>query len=153
MAVERRCGHLVVHAPPDHPFAALLKRCGCETRTVWPRNSEAMIRILHQDTFLRALAGSFEGGLGLSALAGTRVSLRIETELGVERLALGPAGGRAVAAGVTLPSSSLAQLVMGYRTAADVFEDPGVRVEGEAAAVLAAMCGGETPYLWATDYF
>jgi hypothetical protein len=152
-AVERRCGHLVVHAPPDHPFAALLKRCGCETRTLWPRNGEAMIRILHQDAFLGSLAESFERGLAQSALHGARVALRIETELGVERLALGPAGGREVTAGVTLSSSSLAQLLMGYRAVEDVIDDPGAHVEGEAATVLAAMVAGPTPYLWASDYF
>ena len=153
VAVERRCGHILFHAPADHPFGALLKRCGCEVRTVWPRTGEGMMRILQQGSLLGRLEEPLALRLAHSAFRGARVAMRIDTDLGRDRLVLGPRGGSDLTAGVTLSSSALIQIIMGYRDAADVLGDPDARSEGDALALLEAMFGGQTPYVWTTDYF
>jgi predicted acetyltransferase len=155
LAVERRCGHIDVLAPPDHPFSRFLTRCGCQMTTTYPRMGGGMMRLIDQDALLAKLETALAARMEQSRFAGTRVTLRIETDLGSSELGLGArgAGRERINARVALPQQTLMQLMVGYRSAADVVSEPNVESAGKALAVLDALFGGQSPYVWRADRF
>lgn len=154
-AIERRCEHIELLAPPDHPFARVLTRCGCRITSDYPRMGGGMMRLIDQDALLARLESALAERIGNSRFTGACVTLCIETDLATTDLQLGAARGRGerVEAGVVLPQQTLVQLVTGYRTAADVLAETGVESRGQARGVLEALFGGQTPYVWRTDRF
>ncbi len=153
MAIERRCAYVELQMPPDHSFAGFLKRCGCRVEAAYPRMGGGMMRVLNQDSLLAKLAPALTSRLAQSRFQGARILLQVETDLGSSRLCLGPEGGHDLPVTVSLCQSALMQLIMGYRDAADVLEDPHAQSEGEAEAVLDVLFGRQFPYVWQADRF
>jgi len=155
MAVDLRCGHIQLHAPPDHPFALFVRRCGCRVQTDYARMSGGMMRILNQDALFGKLEPALAERIGHSRFAGSRVELRIETDLGASVLRLGTdaPGSVPVEARMTLPQHALMQLMVGYRHAADVLTEAQVESRGEVEGLLDVLFGGRSPYVWRADRF
>lgn len=155
LAVERRCGEIEVHLPPDHPFVEYIQRFGCVSHLTRRRMGGGMMRILNQGPLFQVLRPDLEERLRRGPLAGRPVTLRIETDLDATKLGLNlEATGEPVAASIRLGQDVLTQLLVGYRSAADVLADPGADREGEAHAVTSALFDGRPcPYVWYADRF
>ncbi|MFO7959312.1 MAG: GNAT family N-acetyltransferase [Candidatus Brocadiia bacterium] len=155
LAIERRCGEIEVHLPPDNPFVEYMQRFGCVSRLTRRRMGGGMMRILNQHPLFEALRPGLERRLQRGPLAGRPVTLRIDTDLGVTELGLNhEATGEPVAAAIRPGQNVLTQLLVGYRTAADVLADPDTDWEGEAHAVTSALFDGRPcPYVWYADRF
>ncbi len=154
-AVQRRCGEMEVHAPPDHPFVEFMRRFGCVSHVRHHRMGGGMMRILNQDRLFEAIRPGLAERLRRGPMASSPVRLRLETGLGVTDLRLNAdARGREVSASIGLDQDVLTQLVVGYRTVGDVLADRAVRWDGEAHAVAGALFDGRPcPYAWYADRF
>jgi len=157
-AIEKRCERIVVHMPPDHPFAEFLRRFGCEVTGEFPRSGAAMLRIINQDTTLDKLAGEFERRIAASKLEGYSGAVDIRTELGSTTLVF-DGGALALRHGATserfleLPQAKLCQLLAGYRPVRDMLNDDEVKTGGDILPVLEALFPQGYAWTWATDYF
>jgi len=155
LAVEIRCGEIQVHLPPDHPFVDFLQRFGCVSHLQRQRMGGGMMRILNQDTLFDTIRPGLEERLRRSPLAGSPVTLRFETDLGVTEMRLdADAPAEVVSGSVRLGQDILTQLLVGYRSAADVLADPEVQWDGQAHAAASALFDGRPcPYVWYADRF
>ncbi len=153
MAVDMRCGEVEMVLPPDHPFAVFARRYGCRAATRFQRMGGGMMRILNQGPLFEKLQPGMEMRLQRSGLAGRRVRLRLETDLGTTRLLLNADGEGESRVTLKLRQDRLMQLVVGYRPAADVLGEEGVESRGPAQEVLDALFGGQTPYVLKPDEF
>ncbi|MCL5998859.1 MAG: GNAT family N-acetyltransferase [Chloroflexi bacterium] len=54
-AIARRCGHITLFMPPDHPFAQFVQRYGCEWSIKYMRHSDGMMRILNQASLIEKI--------------------------------------------------------------------------------------------------
>ena len=145
------------HLPMDDPFGEFCVHLGCRWSIVHPRNRGPMGRILHLNPLMKALQPELSRRLRTSPTpwAGR---LRMETDLGIVGLqlagngvTLAPAHPEAVR--VRLPQMALTQVVMGYRSVADVALDPGVSIPHRALPALNALFPKGHPYMWWSDRF
>ncbi len=157
-AVEKRCEDIAFYMPPDHPFAEFAQRYGVEWTVTYPRYGAGMMRILNQQPLFETLALELERRLAASPLAGYTGALSLETDLGTTSLDF--AAGHVTVNGdvsaelrLTLPQSALMQLLMGYRRARDVLNDPAVSLTGEGLPLLDALFPKGAPYPWLADHF
>ena len=112
-----------------------------------------MMRILNQGPLFEKLRPGMERRLPRSGLAGRRVRLKLETDLGTTRVLLNADGEGESRVSLKLRQDRLMQLVVGYRPAADVLGEDGVKSRGPAQEVLDALFGGQTPYVLKPDEF
>lgn len=157
-AVEKRCEDIAFYMPPDHPFGEFAQRYGVEWTVTYPRHGAGMMRILNQQPLFETLAPELERRLAASPLAGHMGALALETDLGTTTLHF--ADGRVTVGGdatagvrLTLPQSALMQLVIGYRRARDVLNDPAVSLTGAGRPLLDALFPKGAPYPWLADHF
>jgi predicted acetyltransferase len=153
LAVEKRCEEAELCLPADHPLMVFARRYGCRCHASYNRMSGGMMRILNQQGLFEKLGPALEGRLQDSALAGRRVRLRLETDLGVTRLLLNPDGKSESRVALKAPQDRLMQLVVGYRPLADLLTEDGVEAGGPAIEVTEALFGGQSPYVLASDRF
>jgi len=155
MAIERRCGEIELHIPPDHAFARFVQRFGASVHTRYHRMGGGMMRILNQEQLFRKIEPALQDRFERSRLATRPVVLSLETDLGTTELHLGGASeaGRVHRCRLALGQGKLTQLTVGYRTADDVLSDPGVEAEGDLRSLLEALFGGQAPYMWCPDRF
>lgn len=153
LAVEKRCEETELFLPADHPLVVLARRYGCRCTVSYSRMGGGMMRVLNQQGLFEKLGPALEGRLQDSALAGRRVRLRLETDLGVTRLLLNPDGESESRVALKAPQDKLMQLVVGYRPLADLLNEDGVEARGPAVEVMEALFGGQSPYVLATDRF
>ena len=162
-ALSRRAGRagieaVAFHVPPDDAFGAFCSRYGCRWRIEHPRNSDAMGRIVHLQGLmeklvpvwsrrLQALFRSWDEHLILETDIGS-VGLRVwDRPVVLETMA-----GRG-AATVRLPQSVLTQLVLGYRSVAEVVHGRDVSIPRRILLVLDALFPKGQPYMWWSDRF
>ncbi len=156
MAVERRTGQIELQMARDHPFVRFVRRYGCQVQSTYPRMSTGMMRMLNQELLLRKLRPALKRRIGYSPFGDRNVRLTIETDLARTDLRFGDRAGRSgppVAASVKLGQDKLMQILVGYRAADDVLSDPDVQSQGDAAALLEVLFGGQEPYVWKPDWF
>ncbi len=157
-AVEKRCEDISFYMPPDHPFAEFAQRYGVEWTVTYTRHGAGMMRILNQQPLFEAIAPELERRLAASPLAGHTGVLALQTDLGMTTLHF--AAGHVTVNGetsadmcLTLPQSALMQLLMGYRRARDVLNDPAVSLTGTGLPLLDALFPKGSPYPWLADHF
>jgi predicted acetyltransferase len=157
-AIEKRCGQITFHLPPDHAFAEYAQRFGCKWETDCPRNGGGMMRILNLEALMVKVRAELERRIALSRMLQQSGSLTIETDLGavtlnVEqgRLALG--AGHHSGSLLNLSQDRLTQMLVGYRRPCDVLNDPGVRATGDVLPWLEALFPTGHPYVWHADQF
>ncbi len=156
-ARRRKVDEVEFHLPLDDPFGEFCARYGCRWNVVYPRNRSSMGRILHLTPLMKALQPELSRRLRTSPMAwdGT---LNLDTDIGAvglkvtnQAVALAPPHRRAVR--VRLSEMALTQLVMGYRSAADLALDPDVAVPARALPILDALFPKGHPYMWWSDRF
>jgi predicted acetyltransferase len=152
-AVELRCSEVEMVLAADHPFAVFARRYGCRCTTRYARMGGGMMRILNQDGLFERMRPGMERRLARGELAGRRVSVRFETDLGTTRVVLNPKGKSESRVTLKVRQDRLMQLVVGYRTAADLLAADGVESRGPAAQVLAELFEGPLPYVLKADEF
>ncbi len=157
-AVEKRCEDVQFFIPPDHPFAEYVQRFGAEWTVTYPRYGSGMLRLLNQQPFFEKIAPELERRLALSRSAGYTGTLTFQTDLGTLTLVINR--GRITLAGkasdgprLELSQDKLTQLVIGYRSARDVFNDPQVAAHGDVLPLLNGLFPKGTPYIWVADHF
>jgi predicted acetyltransferase len=155
MAVERRCGELLLHMPSDDPFVRFARRYGCNTQIGYRRMGGGMMRILNQEALFRKLQPALQERVASSALAGTPMTVTFETDLATTDLHFNgaPKAGRTGRWRVKLGQDKLMQLVVGYRAADDLLTDRDVTAEGDPQELLGILFGGLSPYVWRADVF
>jgi predicted nucleotide-binding protein (sugar kinase/HSP70/actin superfamily) len=139
LAVEKRCEEAELFLPADHPLLVFARRYGCRCHASYNRMGGGMMRILNQQGLFEKLGPALEGRLQDSALAGRRVRLRLETDLGVTRLLLNPDGRGELRATLKTPQDKLMQLIVGYRPAADLLAQDGIEAQRRFDADKAAL--------------
>ncbi len=148
-----------VCAPIDHPFAYLARRLGCEVRVGFPRAGEGMARIIHLRPTMQKLLPELNRRLIGTAFHAWSGSLIVRTDIGA--LGLRCASGQwslegegEQQSGLELPQWALIQLLMGYRTVADVLSSGGGKLVGQPdAGLLDALFPAQWPHMWPTDRF
>jgi len=162
-AVDKRCEDVQLFIPPDHPFAEYAQRFGAEWKVTYPRYGSGMLRLLNQQPFFEKIAPELERRLAqechaLSRSAGYTGALTLQTDLGTLALIINQ-GNITVADGareglrLELSQDKLTQLVIGYRSARDVLNDPQVAARGDVLPLLNILFPKETPYVWVADHF
>jgi len=157
-AVEKRCEDVQLFIPPDHPFAEYVQRFGAEWTVTYPRYGSGMLRLLNQQPFFEKIVPELERRLALSRSAGYTGMLTLQTDLGTLALVINR-GSIAVESGareglrLELPQDKLTQLVIGYRSARDVLNDPQVTAHGDVLPLLNILFPKGTPYIWVADHF
>ena len=156
-AVAKRCGHITLHLPPDHPFADYLQRFGCEWTITCPRHADGMMRLINQAALFSKLQPELERRVRAAHLP-TPLDVSIITELGALRLReigdrLALEDNTDAPASITLSQDKLAQLMAGYRPARDVLNDAGAQATGNVLPQLDALFPRGWPHLWHADHF
>jgi len=157
-AVDKRCEEVQLFIPPDHPFAEYVQRFGAEWTVTYPRYGSGMLRLLNQQPFFEKIVPELERRLALSRSAGYTGALTFQTDLGtlalvINRGSITLAGKASDGLRLELPQDKLTQLVIGYRSARDVLNDPQVTAHGDVLPLLDILFPKGTPYIWVADHF
>ncbi len=145
-AAQRHLETTRFRVPPDHPFVAYCTGLGCKVTMEYPHAGAGMARIINQPRLLDALAPLLVRRLEASC-CDWRGTLTLETQLGMSQVALGN-GPRQV---VRLTQERLTQLVLGYRSANDLWLDGQLECEPELLPALEAVLPAGAPYMWHPD--
>ncbi|MBN1933593.1 MAG: GNAT family N-acetyltransferase [Anaerolineae bacterium] len=153
-AIEKRCGEINLHHPPDHPFAEYVQRFGCTWETECPRWGGGMMRAMNIQTLFDKIKLELERRLDL----GPSGSLALKTDIGTVvlriqdgRLCIDSGGEAAVTLEVS--QDKLTQMLVGYRSVRDVLSSPGVKATGNVLPWLDALFPRGYPYVWLADHF
>lgn len=159
-AVERRSGDIKFFLPPDHAFCVYARRYGSEVRSRYPRNADAMGRIICLRSLFEKLQPEFGRRVReCSTDLPDSWSVTFATDIGSVALRWDrgevsvadpeDAGGSRV----DLPQAALAQLVVGYRDVDDVRSESTVTIPPAALPLLRALFPLGAPYMWRADRF
>ncbi len=160
--MAKRCEEITFHLPPDHAFAEFAQQYGIAWEIEYPRHSDGMMRILNQATLFEKIASVLTDRLAARPAAWLPDALSLDTDLGVTTLEFG--GGKVSVgeewgsvARVSLSQDKLMQLLMGYRSARDLLNAPGVVLAGavrsEVLPLLDVLFPKGVPFVWTPDYF
>lgn len=157
-AVDKRCEDVQLFIPPDHPFAEYVQRFGAEWKVTYPRHGSGMLRLLNQQPFFEKIAPELERRLALSRSAGYTGALTFQTDLGTLALVINRGSITVETCAreglrLELSQDKLTQLVIGYRSARDVLNDPQVTAHGDVLPLLNVLFPKGTPYIWVADHF
>jgi predicted acetyltransferase len=158
MAIERRCGHISLFMPPDHPFAEFAHRVGCECITQYSKNGGGMMRIISQEALFEKIKGELGRRIADSKFGDYSGSLRIRTDIGnatfeIRDGLLDMASGQESECSLDLPQAKLIQLLVGYRTVRDILSDSDVEASHSLAPLLPILFPETVPYVWSADHF
>ena len=159
-AVERRCGEIKFFLPPDHAFCVFARRYGCEAESDYPRNADAMGRIVCLRSLFEKLAPDLNRRIqecpsdlpdcGSVTFVTDIGSVGLRWDRGEVSVADRENSG---GIRVELPQCILAQLVVGYRDIDDARSEPTVTIPAAALPLLRALFPLDTPYMWRADRF
>lgn len=143
--------------PPDHPLSLVCKRYGCRIQIACPSDGGGMMRIVNLGSTFRKLLPELSRRWLHSDL-GWHGCLRLCTDIGEVCLKLSRTGvelgeSEHEIRSLTIPQTKLTQLLIGYRTAAEVQSDEGVEIPTSALSWLNALFPASYPYIWWSDRF
>ena len=153
-AVKLRREHISFKVPISHPFAMWARRFGIVDQTRYPRNSNAMGRIMNlvpclrrlSDELTRRLAGRIEP-----------TALRIKTDIGTchfswtgTEVTISDRGRGAL---VQVRQDHLMQLLMGYRPVSDLVATGDLKAPRTLLPMLETVFPVQTAQLWWPDRF
>jgi predicted acetyltransferase len=157
MAVQKKATELEIYVPFDHPFAELCKSLGCTISIDYPYASDGMGRIINLNSTFRRLIPELEERLEKSCVRNLSSKISIKTDLGLitleisgSNLSLSEAESENL---VELPQWVLMQLILGYRSPANVLVDSAVKYRGKIRESLEILFPAGHPYIWLSDWF
>ena len=158
MAIKRRCGHLTLFMPPDHPFAEFAHRYGCECITRYSKNGGGMMRIINQAALFEKIKGELGRRIADSEFGNYSGSLSIRTDIGrvpfeIRDGLLDFSSGQKAEHFLDLPQATLMQLIAGHRTVRDILSDPDVEASPSLGPLLRVLFPETIPYVWLADHF
>ena len=142
--------------PSDDPFVLLCVPLGCTCSVAHPFNAGAMGRIIHLDRLMKKISPVLQkrwANADLNWVGGFAIDTdigRVGFVVSGADIVLADVGGRAQ---VSMSQMVLTQLVMGYRSVADVVFDEGVEIPEQLLPVLNTLFPKGNPYMWWTDRF
>ena len=147
---------LTFHLPLEDPFAAFCARYGSRMEIRSPRNSGPMARIIHLRPLMEKLVPEFNCRLKTSQLSWEGV-LALETDIGTVGLDINN-GSVAITQGQSkvkaeLPQMILTQLVLGYRSVADISGDANVKIPPRCLPIFDVLFPKHDAYMWWSDRF
>ncbi len=154
-AVKKRCGDITFHLPLDHPFGEFAQRYGCEWSVRHFRHANGMGRILNQASLFDKLMPTLRTRVAQSPMRDHSFALILRTDLGETTLMFG-APGEQPGGVLDLSQDRLMQLVLGYRSARDVLNDPAVQAQSTHPNFrewLDVLFPRGYPHNWLPDYF
>ena len=143
--------------PPDHPLAIYCRGCDAVMETRYKHNSDWMLRILNLEGLFSALEPELSSRLRRSHLAGWHGSFGIGTDIGSVFLRVSdgtvrcaPKEPRRSSETVKMPQSLLSQLLVGYRSGAELGRD---YVPAKLRDILAVLFPLDYPFICPEDMF
>jgi predicted N-acetyltransferase YhbS len=109
------------HLPPDHPLVQASLDRGASVTTEYARRTGMLGAVLDAGSLLPKLAPELEDRLHASRFADRKVTLKVRTRAPVESacaLTVGTPRGRPVRLRIAIGGGELAQLLVGYKSAA-----------------------------------
>jgi len=157
VADQKQATELEVFVPFDHDFANLCKRMGCTVKLDYHYNAMGMGRIVCLRSTFEKLAPELSRRIEQAKFEIKAGGLTFNTEIGDVTVEPSRSGvilsERASQNRVGISQSTLLQLILGYRTVADVLADQTTRVDGDVLGLLEAMFPSGHPYIWLSDWF
>ncbi|RKY67443.1 MAG: hypothetical protein DRP97_07425 [Candidatus Latescibacterota bacterium] len=158
MAIKRRCGHLTLYLPPDHPFTEFVHGYGCECIARYPKNGGGMMRIIDQKSLFEKITGELGRRIADSKFGDFSGSLSIRTDVAntsfeIRDGLLNISSGQKSEHFLDLPQTTLMQLIAGHRTVRDVLSDPDVEISRGLEPLLRVLFPVTVPYVWLADHF
>ena len=156
-ARRRDVGEVRIWLPPDHPFGAYCAGLGCRLETRHSPDSNAMARIICLERLMKKLVPEFGRRLG-GAGSARKGRFTLATDIGALGLEV---QGRRVrmrsekrgAPVIRIPQRALTQLVMGYRSVAEIAVDPEVKVPTRLVPIFTMLFPKGQPYMAYPDRF
>jgi len=143
--------------PPDHPLAIYCRGYDAVMETRYKHNSDWMLRILNLEKLFSALEPELSRRLRRSHLAGWNGSFGIRTDIGSVLLRVSDGTVRCApkephrsSETVKMPQSLLSQLLVGYRSGAEVSHD---YVPGKLCDIIAVLFPLDYPFICPEDMF
>lgn len=157
-AAAKRCEHIQLRLPSDHPFATYIQRFGMQWEIHYPRHGDGMMRILNLKPLFIKLVPELERRLAETHLHRYSGSLTIITDLGPIHLAISK-GKVAITEDasesmiIKCPHQVLMQLLLGYRGVRDALIEPEVHMTGDAVPLMQTLFPSGIPYMYSADHF
>lgn len=154
-AKRAKMDRVVFDLPAHDAFVEFCVPYGGEHRIVYPKNSDAMGRIIHLSPLMEKLCPEFSKRLACAGFDGKDCVL-FETDIGTVGLDIQQAQVDVVGQGrtkVKIPQLILTQLVMGYRSVDDVLFETGVEIPKRTLPLLRILFSQMDGYMWWSDRF
>jgi len=148
-AHERCREKITFRLPPDHALVRLSAGLGCRLIVEYPHAGDGMARIIDQPGLLQTLTPLFAKRLAASPVSDWCGTLVFETQLGTDAVSLGGTQTHVV----RLAQEQLIQLILGYRSVADLAFEGQVECAPELMPILDAVMPRGLPYMWHPDRF
>lgn len=134
---------------PEFGLGSYVRRMDCKLEAVRPHDSGYMLRILHQDTVLRAVQSTLRDR---AAACGHEAPshLRVKTPLGTTAVEIGGPGPERTLA---LPHERLTQLLFGYWSSGEIAEVEHGSIAPEDLPWLAALFPRGDAYCFEPDRY
>ena len=155
-ATRADCEKVVFHVPVDGPFSEFCTRFGYRSESHRPRNSGPMARIIRLGPLVQKLIP--ELNLRLQNHPSTPIdALTLDTDIGSVDLSMENSsiklGKCPSAVRFRIPQLVLSQLILGYRSVADIANDPGVTIPSSCRYLLQTLFPKHNAYMWWSDRF
>ena len=147
--------------PPDHEFAAYLRRYGCVAIQEFHRSGGFMARIINLGSLMAKLSVELSRRVAKeSRLSGCEKDFAIVTDIGEVlvrvksgRVEVEPVTSASIAERLELPQGKLTQLLTGYQTIDTLIAAQYVYCSPDLIPLLRVLFPPAYPYIWWSDRF
>ena len=148
-AAARRDEWLTIELPADSPVLSVLRPVGFTQEIAYAQNQGGMGRITNLGGLAMALKGTLESRMRGTGLAGRvgEVEFTCDTERAVSEIGAGPT------LAINLPQQHLLQLLLGYRSIAELRLELPACVDDRVVDVVDTLFPAGFPYMWRLDHF
>ncbi len=148
-AAARRDEWLTIEMPADSPQLGVLRPVGFTQEIAYAQNQGGMGRITDLGGLATTLKNTLASRMRSSGLAGRvgKVQFTCDTERAVSEIGTGPT------LTIDLPQQHLLQLLMGYRSIAELRLEFPACVDDQVVEVVDALLPAGHPYMWRLDHF
>ena len=159
-AVRRRVENLTFLLPPDDPFSIYSRRFGGSMQINRPYGGGGMLRVINLPTLMEKLTPELTARLRDSGRSAERTSFVLRTDIGAVTVTVeegevrtSPADSAGRRPTAHIPQHRLSQLLFGFRTVADVAQEPEVRIPAAVVDLLEVLFPLHWAHVSRPDYF